>query len=130
MSGAAMDQAALGGVDAARGLPARSGGARGKRRGVRASDGQICSKLRRRSQSVTARLKVFHSWRAVFSRWWCTAGPNASLATVDYSNSAIASGSVDGTWGRCGRVVGVAHERLGRLDAVLDAVEPGRDVAA
>ena len=36
------------------------------------------SKLRASSQSVTWRLLAAHSCSAVFRRWWCTSGPNAS----------------------------------------------------
>src|SRR3989442_906777 len=44
------------------------------------------SKFRCRSQSVTARLKWFHSWRAVLRRWSWTSAPNASTATFDVEN--------------------------------------------
>ena len=77
---------------------------RGYRRGPTSGRGrvpadQIRSKLRTSSQSVTARVKAAHSWRAVLSRCSCTSGPNAAAATALSSNSAMASGRVAGMRG-------------------------------
>jgi hypothetical protein len=57
---------------------------------------QNCSKLRRSSQSVTARLNDRHSCSAVFKMWWCTSSPNAPRATSLVRHSSMASTNVDG----------------------------------
>ena len=85
------------------------------------------SKLRRRSQSVTARLKCAHSWRAVLSRWSCTSAPNASAATFEPANASIASTRLVGHARDVGRGVRVAVEARTGVEAVLDAVQAGRD---
>ena len=85
------------------------------------------SKFRRRSQSVTARLKCASSWRAVLSKWSCTSVPNASAATFDVANASVASARLDGTRVELFGRVRVAVEARRRRDAVLDAVQAGRD---
>ncbi len=61
--------------------------------------GQVRSKFRASSQSVTARLAAAHSWRAVLRRCSWTSGPKASAATLLDSKEAMASGRVAGTLG-------------------------------
>ena len=86
------------------------------------------SKFRRRSQSVTARLKWAHSWRAVFNRWSCTSVPNASAATFEPANASIASTRLVGNPGRASAsAYALPLKRGPGIDAVLDAVQAGRD---
>ena len=60
---------------------------------------QNCTKLRRRSQSVTTEANAAHSWRATLTRCSCTSAPNAVAARSLAAKASVASTMFHGTRG-------------------------------